>query len=67
MIEIVERDIREIGGLIEAADTVTEGVRSLAQDYYPYNWAGLYDHMGRLSASWSIFDQEVFLVSLTSV
>ena len=62
--EIMERDAREMGGLIEAADVVTAGVRTLDQDYN--DWEAFYHHMGRLSPSWSIFDEDVFLVSLTS-
>ena len=64
--KIVERDAREMAGLIEAAEAVGVGVRTLAQEYYPSFWEGLYKHMGRLSTSWSIFDQDVFLVSLQS-
>ena len=65
--EIVEKDVREIGGLIEATDAVGVGVKTLAQYYYPSDWAGLYEYMGQLSLSWSIFNEHVFLVSLTPV
>ena len=65
--EIVGRDAKEMGGLIEAANTMGVGIRTLANDYYPSFVKGLYRYMGRLSRWWSIFDQEVFLVSFTSV
>ena len=59
--EIVERDNWEMHRLLSAAQKVKEGIRNILYTVwlmYPLNL----DFAGRLSASWTIFNEYIFIV-----
>ena len=56
--EIIQRDAKEIEGLIRAAQEVKTGV----QEMLNYSPKQFYRFMGTLNDDWSLFDHDVFTV-----